>query len=416
MAISLDGSAGITSPATKLAGTNSGVVTLAGATDAGTWNFTVPTIPGTSGYVLSTDGAGGTSWVAQTGGGGGGTYTRTTFTATAGQTNFTATYTVGYVQVYVNGILLNSADYTATSGTVIVLASAASAGDLVDVIALNIGTFTSGGYTRTNYTATAGQTSFTAAYTPGYVQVYLNGVLLDITDYTASSGSSIVLGTGAASGDAVTIVALTISGFSGNVTSVGTPTSGQLASWTGATSIQAFAPSATGDIPFSTNGTTFASTQKIVQGTSQATTSGTSIDFTGIPSWVKRVTVMLNSVSTNGSGLVIVQLGSTTFTTSGYTGGWSYVGAANFTGAGNYSNGFATGVSSAADTRIGSYIITNIGGNTWISQCVIAISNGTVHNFGAGYVTLSGVLDRVRLTTSTGTDTFDNGSVNILYE
>jgi len=169
---------------------------------------------------------------------GGGPYTRTTFTATAGQTSFTASYTVGYVQVYVNGILLNSADYTATTGTTVVLASAAAAGDIVDVIALNIGTFSSGGYTRTDYTATAGQTTFTASYTPGYVQVYLNGVMLDITDYTASSGTSIVLGTGAAVGDTVSIVALTVSGFSGNVTSVGTPTSGQLAAWTGATSIQ----------------------------------------------------------------------------------------------------------------------------------------------------------------------------------
>jgi hypothetical protein len=173
-----------------------------------------------------------------TGGGGGGTYTRTTFTATAGQTSFTASYTVGYVQVYVNGILLNSADYTATTGTTVVLATAASAGDIVDVIALNIGTFTSGGYTRTTYTGTSGQTSFTASYTPNYVQVYLNGVLLDPTDYTATSGTAIVLGTGTVAGDTVDIVALNIGGFTGGVTITGTPSSGQLAAWTGSTSIQ----------------------------------------------------------------------------------------------------------------------------------------------------------------------------------
>ena len=67
---------------------------------------------------------------------GGGSYARTSFTATAGQTTFTATYTVGYVQVYVNGVLLNASDYTATSGTAIVLAAAAAAGDIVDVISL----------------------------------------------------------------------------------------------------------------------------------------------------------------------------------------------------------------------------------------------------------------------------------------
>jgi hypothetical protein len=177
------------------------------------------------------------------GGSGGGTYTRTTFTATAGQTSFTASYTVGYVQVYLNGILLNSADYTATTGTTVVLAAAAASGDIVDVIALNIGTFTSGGYTRTTYTGTAGQTSFTASYTPGFIQVYLNGVLLDTTDYTASSGSAVVLNTGTAAGDTVDLVALSISGFTGSVTISGSPTSGQLTAWTGASSIQGVASS-----------------------------------------------------------------------------------------------------------------------------------------------------------------------------
>lgn len=87
----------------------------------------------------SFEGYNGSVWGALgSSGGGGGTYTRTTFTATAGQTTFTASYTVGYVQVYLNGVLLNSADYTATSGTSIVLATAASAGDLVDIIALYV--------------------------------------------------------------------------------------------------------------------------------------------------------------------------------------------------------------------------------------------------------------------------------------
>lgn len=174
---------------------------------------------------------------------GGGTYTRTAFTATAGQTSFTVSYTVNYVEVFLNGILLNSADYTASTGTTIVLASAAASGDIVEVIAYNIGTFTSGGYTRTTYTASAGQTSFTAAYTPNYVQVYANGVLLDPTDYTASSGTAIVLGTAATAGDTVDIVALNIGGFTGGVTITGTPASGQLTSWTGSTSIQAVASS-----------------------------------------------------------------------------------------------------------------------------------------------------------------------------
>ena len=58
--------------------------------------------------------------------------TVTNFTATAGQTTFsTPSYTVGYIDVYRNGVRLAAADYTATTGTTVVLASAASAGDSV---------------------------------------------------------------------------------------------------------------------------------------------------------------------------------------------------------------------------------------------------------------------------------------------
>jgi hypothetical protein len=94
-----------------------------------------------------------------------------------------------------------------------------------------------GSYTRTTYTATAGQTTFSATYTVNYVEVYLNGILLGTADYTATSGTSIVLAVAAAAGDLVDIVALNIS-FTSGVTSVGTPTSNQLAAWTGSTSIQ----------------------------------------------------------------------------------------------------------------------------------------------------------------------------------
>ena len=65
-------------------------------------------------------------------------YVRTSFTATAGQTTFTATYNVGYVQVFLNGVLLNGADYTATNGTSIVLSVAAQLNDIVELIAYNV--------------------------------------------------------------------------------------------------------------------------------------------------------------------------------------------------------------------------------------------------------------------------------------
>jgi hypothetical protein len=65
-------------------------------------------------------------------------YVRTSFTATASQTTFSATYNVGYVQVFMNGVLLNGADYTATNGTSVVLSVAANAGDIVELIAYNV--------------------------------------------------------------------------------------------------------------------------------------------------------------------------------------------------------------------------------------------------------------------------------------
>ena len=64
--------------------------------------------------------------------------------------------------------------------------------------------------TRDNFTATASQTTFTTSgYTPGFLDVYLNGVHLDPTDYTATNGTDVVLATGATAGDVVSVVAFT---------------------------------------------------------------------------------------------------------------------------------------------------------------------------------------------------------------
>ena len=92
--------------------------------------------PNTSGYILTANGSGvAPSWQAAAAAAG--SYTRTSFTATVGQTTFTATYVVGYVAVYQNGTLLNGTDYTATNGTSVVLAIGASTGDIIETIAYN---------------------------------------------------------------------------------------------------------------------------------------------------------------------------------------------------------------------------------------------------------------------------------------
>jgi hypothetical protein len=152
----------------------------------------------------------------------------------------------------------------------------------------------------------------------------------------------------------------------------------------------------------------------LVSGTAVASTSGTNIDFTGIPSWVKRVTVMFNGVSTNGTNLKLVQIGSGSPQTTGYLSSSTTTGTTSSTS--TTATGFNFGTNIAADTINGIMTIATLGGNVWVSSHA-AYANTTPQGvFGGGAVTLSGVLDRVRITTVGGTDTFDAGSINILYE
>ena len=153
----------------------------------------------------------------------------------------------------------------------------------------------------------------------------------------------------------------------------------------------------------------------ITSGTAVASTSGTSIDLTGIPSWAKRVTVIFQEVSTNGISRVIVQLGATTITTSGYgAAGSTSFGGTSIANIGS-SQGFIIESATATELRNGMMIFTNISGNTWCGMSAFGYSGGAA-GFGGGFVSLSGTLDRVRITTVNGTDTFDAGRINILYE
>jgi hypothetical protein len=157
----------------------------------------------------------------------------------------------------------------------------------------------------------------------------------------------------------------------------------------------------------------------ITSGTAQASTSGTSIDFTGIPSWVKRVTVMFNGVSTNGTSVVQIQIGSGSVSTSGYAATANYASAVNsFLYA---TSGFVVDtVNTAAATtlRSGFLQLSLLGSNTWIASGTVSSGSvGQVSTACAGNSpALAGTLDRVRITTVNGTDTFDAGSLNILYE
>jgi hypothetical protein len=161
-------------------------------------------------------------------------------------------------------------------------------------------------------------------------------------------------------------------------------------------------------------------TNKTVQGgtvqsaTAQASTSGTSIDFTGIPSWVKRVTVMFSGMSTSGTSNYLIQLGdSGGIETTGYAGQ-----AANQVGTiVAYTTGFLFNAASAGYSISGVFSINllNASVNTFSAFGTLADATGGVF-YSAGSKSLSATLDRVRITTVNGTDTFDAGSINILYE
>lgn len=182
------------------------------------------------------------------------------------------------------------------------------------------------------------------------------------------------------------------------------------------------APAAAGtaDQVLATDGTgvqSWSDRARLVRATSQASTSGTSLDFTGIPTWAKKITVMLSGVSTSGTASVIVQLGSTTFTTSGYLGASSADSSATVSAA--LSTGFRFSFDTAdvaAAVRHGQLSISSITGNTWVASGVAALSDSAVTSTVAGTIALGGVLDRVRITTVGSTDTFDAGTVNIIYE
>lgn len=148
------------------------------------------------------------------------------YTATAGQTSFSGNdansnslaYTVGQIDVFLNGVRLAAADITASNGTAVVLGVGAEAGDTLNINAF--GTFSVADVlvarVEFDYTATAGQTTFTGsdndsqtmAYVAGRIDVYLNGSHLNQTDdYVATNGTSVVLQAGAQVGDIVHVVA-----------------------------------------------------------------------------------------------------------------------------------------------------------------------------------------------------------------
>jgi hypothetical protein len=146
--------------------------------------------------------------------------------------------------------------------------------------------------------------------------------------------------------------------------------------------------------------------------------SGTSVDFTGIPSWVKRVTVIFVTVSTNGTSPIILQVGSGSVSTSGYN-TQTWTGSSGQSGV--QANGFhiTTGTPAATWIVTGSLTLLKYSNNDqFIGNGAIGFNQASSTGFTlTGYTpVLSGALDRIRMTTVNGTDAFDAGAINILYE
>ncbi len=151
----------------------------------------------------------------------------------------------------------------------------------------------------------------------------------------------------------------------------------------------------------------------IVSGTKVDSTSGTYIDFTSIPSGVKRITVMLSGVSTNGTSIILIQLGdSGGIETTGYVAGaFSHAAQVDFTA------GFGLTIAiSAALAYSGQMILSCVDGNIWVGSGGLHANGSGNAAVAFGTKTLSATLDRIRVTTVNGTDTFDAGAINILYE
>jgi hypothetical protein len=167
------------------------------------------------------------------------------------------------------------------------------------------------------------------------------------------------------------------------------------------------------------NGVTFRTLgqSQLVSGVA-VTASGTSVDFPGIPSWAKRITVMFSGVSTNGTSPPQIQVGSGSFTTSGYLGSNTISNSGSATVL--FTAGFGIGVNTSnwngSQIFSGAISLFLLSGNTWAAFGINSTSNSNNTYFTSGSIALSGILDRVRITTANGTDVFDAGTINIMWE
>lgn len=253
---------------------------------------------------------------------------------------------------------------------------------------------TSTNFVLDTFTATAGQTAFALTRAPASAQSVLcviNGATQRPTTNYTISGSTLTLTSGAGVGDSVWVVHLGVQGV------LTTP--------------------ADGSVTYAK----LASDAQMPVLMSPVTASGTVVDFTSIPTGVKAFSLNLSGISTNGSSLLQVQLGdSGGVETTGYTSNAGGAGNAGASGtlASPHTSGFVLSATQAASAVWhGAMLFTLVDASTF----TWAVNGGMIDSANALYIgqggskSLSAALDRVRLTATNGTDTFDAGKVSLSY-
>ena len=336
------------------------------------------------------------------------------FSGNGSTTAFTLSYAPAgatSIIVSISGVVQNPNTYS-VSGTTLTFTPAPPTGtNNIAVLYLGlpvVATLTPGNtayFSSSVFTATASQTVFapSGTYQVGFINVIRNGSQLAPADYTATNGTTVTLANPCTAGDTVVIEVFNLTSISGALPLTG-------GTVTGATTFNA---AVTGTSFSTATGTLY----PLVSGTA-VSASGTSIDFTGIPSTAKRITVMFSGVSTSGNSSWLVQIGdSGGIENTGYTSAGFLIATSGSAGI-NSSAGYVMFCDTPTYTFSGKLVLDNISSNTWVSSHTLG--SGTIltglSGFGGGTKTTSATLDRVRITTVNGTDTFDAGTINIMWE